>query len=738
MKKVLLFIVMLIGANMIFAQTATLRVGDVDLTGVAVGGDVIIPLYVDEIDDGTIFTMQYFIGFDHAVLTWKGSFANPLTGIQNFHPNFPYGTPNGAWLFNDNGTELVSLWDDASMFHTMPSPDQVFYEMIFTYNGGLTPGVPSPLVWGTSGKDVGGKYVKGTTEMYDQNFSQYALTLIDGSVCIGCGGPTAKVWNGTVESYPGAGFGDWLTPANWTPAGAPIATDDVIIPATTYDPRIDWQGISYCNALTIEAGATLTLGSYGFLTTNGDLTNNGTLLILSEIKDGGFGFPPPPDFTATGSIINMGAVLGTGTFQYDRVVDCTGTVGGSTSNAGWHYVSAPWDGFTTDGAPDYFVNAWDQGAGMWMHYAMDPYTNPCEAWPTTPLMIADAWSINMDLDYPNPECPGSPAGTGDVIEFIGTGAASMHPVPYTQPLGYGTGMFQDFALVGNPFPASLDFGQLVFGANTMQFAAVWAGCFEDYLEWTPAVPDIPAVGVGQGFFVQTTAPGGSVEFTAAARAHGYNVYKSEIDNLLTLTASGNDKSDKLHVRFMEDMTAGIDMNGDGPKLISTSEGLPQIYTKVGAENLAINALPSTTSVPMGFVANGTGTYTIEAIETSEFENVVLEDLSNGVQTDLLAGSYTFDYTTSNTEHGFVIHFTPLGTNELAANSINIWAANQTIYVQAPATKGDIAVYNMMGQVVVKTAIVPGLNEIPMNTSNTYYIVKVLGSDVTETGKVFIK
>jgi hypothetical protein len=270
----------------------------------------------------------------------------------------------------------------------------------------------------------------------------------------------------------------------------------------------------------------------------------------------------------------------------------------------------------------------------------------------------------------------------------------------------------------------------------MEYAAVWFGCLENYFYYTPAVPDITAVGVGQGFFAQTTAAGGSVDFTAASRTHGYNVYKSEIDNLLTLVATGNEKSDKLHVRFMEDMTAGIDMNGDGPKLISTSEGLPQIYTKAGSENLAINVLPATTSVPMGFIANGAGSYTIEAIETSEFENVVLEDLSNGVQTDLLAGSYTFDYTSG--EHGFVIHFTPLGTNELAANSINIWAANQTIYVQAPATKGDIAVYNMMGQVVAKTAIVPGLNEIPMNTSNTYYIVKVLGSDVTETGKVFIK
>jgi hypothetical protein len=241
-----------------------------------------------------------------------------------------------------------------------------------------------------------------------------------------------------------------------------------------------------------------------------------------------------------------------------------------------------------------------------------------------------------------------------------------------------------------------------------------------------------------GFFVETTGAG-TIDMEHADRAHNAGwFWKDEVANLLTLQASGNDRSDVLHVRFADNVTAGFDNNGDMHKLFAETEGLPQIYTLAGTEKLAINARPATSSVPMGFVANGNGTYTISAIETSEFANVVLEDKIANVQINLLVEDYSFEYNTSDDANRFIIHFTPLGTPEHMANSISIWSSNQTIYVQAPAISGDIVVYNMMGQEVVRTAVVEGLNEIQMGDVNTYYVVKVLGSEITETGKVFIK
>lgn len=291
-------------------------------------------------------------------------------------------------------------------------------------------------------------------------------------------------------------------------------------------------------------------------------------------------------------------------------------------------------------------------------------------------------------------------------------------------------------MYGNPYPSAID-----------PSTVAWAGFTAGVAMYSPIVDNYVYSTLGngwaagniaptQGFFVQSM---GAPIFAVnnGNRVHDLNVvWKSDVSNLLTIEATGNDRSDKLYVRIdMEGALPGFDNVGDFSKLFA--EGLPQIYTVADGKKLAVNALPSTPTVPMEFTAGTSGIYTIAAIETSEFENVVLEDLVSGVKTDLLAESYSFEYTTG-AEHGFIIHFTPLGTPELNAQSINIWAANHSIYVQAPATTGDIVVYNMMGQEVVRTDIATGLNVIPMNDVNTYYIVKVIGQDVTETGKVFIK
>ncbi len=174
MRKLLLSIGLFICSMVLFGQpTATLRIGSVDVSGYVPGDKVYIPIYVDDISaPGEIFTMQMFIAFDHSVLQWDGTFGNPLTGVQNFHPNFPYGTVNGSWLFNDNGVEMACLWDDPVQPHIMP-PGGMFFEYIFTYLGGTT-----NLTWSTAKAFD----PKGPTEMYDGSFEAYTLTFIDGYV----------------------------------------------------------------------------------------------------------------------------------------------------------------------------------------------------------------------------------------------------------------------------------------------------------------------------------------------------------------------------------------------------------------------------------------------------------------------------------------------------------------------------------------------------------------------------
>jgi M6 family metalloprotease-like protein len=80
----------------------------------------------------------------------------------------------------------------------------------------------------------------------------------------------AGTWTGEVNS-------DWFTSANWCGSGVPAATTNVIIPSgTPYNPSIDGND-AYCNSITIENGATLSMsGSLQYiLNVSGDWTNNG-------------------------------------------------------------------------------------------------------------------------------------------------------------------------------------------------------------------------------------------------------------------------------------------------------------------------------------------------------------------------------------------------------------------------------------------------------------------------------
>ena len=718
MKKFILFFAMILGASVIFAQTATLRL-HMPTTPLP-GEDFFVEFWLDELtySPATMKSAQIFLEFDEAV----------LLPVSTGPPFFRYWYDLNQ-MFVDYSAQPANSYPNPGdlryVFFTTVAPgiDPQWYggvpiklwDIKFHYNGGdlniqfgTTPKLEpvSPFV-------AGGTMTKGETIVTAWDNSYYALTLI------GIGG-VANVWTGAIND-------EWNNPGNWSDMVVPGPTTNVEIPDVTKAPFPIISGVVATGALTIFPLAQLTIAPMAGLTTNGLFTNDGLFLIQS---DGLSGY--------AGTYIDMAGIAGVGVFEFDRDVLCSGTVGGSANPLGWHYLAAPFDGFTTDNMPDYFVNAWDQPTGMWIQYSMDPYLFPCTPWPTTPLNTMDAWSINFDLNYPDPLCPGLPPGTGNIVEFIG-GAVDVHTGAYNAPLGYGAGAYQEWNLVSNPYPSGLDVDLIAWGPNTVQAAAYYDGCAGNYVYW--------ATGMGSyvmaptlGFFVETVAAD-VFPVTNAERAHGADwFWKSEVTDLLTLEATGNDKSDVLHVRFADNVTAGFDLNGDAHKLFAENEGLAQIYTLAGEEMLAINAQPAAEMVPMGFTSVGSGTFTIEAIETSDFADVVLEDLFEETQTDLLAGSYTFNYTAGDDPNRFIIHFTPVGTPELEANSINIWSSEHNIYVNVPETaNGDIIVFNMMGQEMLRTDINPGcVNVIPMEKVNTYYVVKVLTSKNAVTGKVYIK
>lgn len=161
--------------------TATLAMEEVDISNIEVGEEIVVPIKLVNRSGGKILGFQFFIEYDHSIITWKGSTEDPLLGVLNFNAKIPY-SPD-LWLFNDNGTFLAVSYSDNPTSSGVDIPNgEIFFEYIFTYNGGLNKGEKLELVWGTKFEQEEGIVVKGATELYSELLDLYQLKLIEGSL----------------------------------------------------------------------------------------------------------------------------------------------------------------------------------------------------------------------------------------------------------------------------------------------------------------------------------------------------------------------------------------------------------------------------------------------------------------------------------------------------------------------------------------------------------------------------
>ncbi|MCD4789759.1 MAG: hypothetical protein K8R37_07130, partial [Bacteroidales bacterium] len=540
--------------------------------------------------------INFYIFYDTAVLTFvSASFPTPEF-------------PQAEWTISVGIGYIGFNWMGSDFLPEFPTIPAVMCEINFIYSGGGT-----PLTWDTTGI------------FYPPPFT---VTFIDGCVGYAC---LNNLWTGNIDN-------NWDNPSNWSKSSVPVA-EDVEIPdvGKAAFPVIYFPG-ALTGSLTIYPNASLTIAPGGDLTTNGLFTNDGLFLIQSD-ENG-----------LSGSFINNGGIAGNGIFEFDRNITNSTPV---TDPTAWHYISSPIDGFTTDSIPDYFVNIWDEIIGLWQNIQG---TVPCTpASPPIPLNSMEGWSIKLDQDY----ITNCGFGTGELIEMIGP-FTNMHTGPYNILFTYTSGTnFAGWNLLGNPYPCTIDPLAITWDPNLNQSLYFWDGNVNNYFTWAGGVgPNIPPT---QGFFVNAFGDGTFI-LTGEERIHDNENtwFKSDIENLLTLKASanGNDYYDLTHIRFLEEATSEFDKEWDAYKLFSGVPGVPQIYTSTTNDMLSINTQSVTPSVPLAFTAGQSGTYTIDAIETSDFSNVLLEDLFTGILIDLLISSYTFDYTAGDDPDRFIIHFTP--------------------------------------------------------------------------------
>jgi len=558
--------------------------------------------------------------------------------------------------------------------------------LLSTYGDYLTGTVTDVYDGGASGFNFTGKHAVRLYSVVSPNTtftpSEWAISSAQNIDMTPGSHHSTITWDGVPDS-------EWRSKNNWAQGFIPDAGHNVSIPNLGATPVITKNDNAYAFDLTIAGGA--------------------NLIIESLPNPGG-----------DGSLITYGTVSGIATVKRFLAADR------------YWYVTQPILSAT---------------ANVFLHTWMFTYNEPTSAWApfiedeTTPLNVMKGyavWTSSVNPWHGGWQPMGDTTTSYDGI--LNSGAIST-----TLTKG-GDG----WNFTGNPYVSAVDWEATGWTKTNLltNSYAVWSG--STYASYTQGGGStnggtryIPAA---QGFFVQVSAAG-TLGVTNAVRTHSTQSFWKNDENMmnrLSLTISNGNVNDETVIYFNQEATADLDYSYDATKLIA--EVSPQAYTVLADEKMAINTFNSIAQTPkviMGVNVPEAGDYTITASNIESFDAstpIYLEDVLTGQKINLREMStYAFSSEEGIAER-FAVHFAEYqGIGDNSTQEVNsIYSSDRNIYVDFTATRGEIAIYNILGQEICHAIASNGLNKISVPNGNTVYIVKVISDNNTVTKKVFVK
>jgi hypothetical protein len=618
--------------------------------------------------------------------------------------------PGAAVDFTNNYPYYLSVNGSSSVQLTGTLAAGGIYTVAYN-NTDFTPSLVSTLV-GTGGTteyliSIYGDYLTGTSiDTYDGTLSGFDYTgkhaVRHYNIVAPNMTPTASEWvtsaaqnidmtagsHRSTITWDGSSSSDWHTRANWATNFIPDAGHNVGVPSAGSIPRIGSGDNAYAHELNIT----------------------GSLIIQSVDIPGG-----------DGSLITYGTVTGNATVKRFLGADR------------FWYVTQP----TTSATANVFLHTWmftyNEAGSAWSPFIEDE---------TTPLSVMKGYAVwtssvnKFDQDLPP---LGDTTTSFDGVLNTGSLSAAL------------TSDGDGWNFVGNPYPSAVDWDAASGWTRTnltTNAYYVWTGTtYASYVVGGPGTNGgtqyIPA---GQGFFVNA-ADAGTLGVSNEVRTHSaQDFWKSDENrmNLLSLTVSNGSVNDETIIYFNEEATPDLDYTFDARKMMA--ESAPQVYTMMGTEKMSINTynnITKTTSVTLGINAPAEGEYSLTASNLESFDAstpIYLEDVVTGQKISLREMSaYTF-FTGEGASERFVVHFAEyqgIGDNP-HSDLHSIYAGNRSINVDFNELKGEIVIYDILGQEISRTSANNGLNIIPVPNGNAVYVVKVISDNNAVTKKVFVK
>ena len=579
-------------------------------------------------------------------------------------------------------------------------------------------------------------------------------------------------WLGTADT-------NWFNAANWSCGQVPDSTSTATIPTGMGNyPAL--SNALVVRHLTVAAGATLSTS--GTLRLKGDLTNNGTLstangnLICAGTAAQTLGGSSPLRFLSMAVDNGAGVALQT-PLGLRRVLRLTTGTLASNGNltlesdaTGTALVVNPTGGGVVTGtatAQRYVSPALNPGLG-YRHFA-SPVSGPTVAdlrGPGGPAPVVNPQYNtlgNTVTPFPsvftyNEQRLTAAAGTGTfdygwqspaaLTDALAAGRGyTVNLAPATLslsgtlrtgnlsvPLTRGTTANSGWQLLGNPYPAPLNWNNLARPAGmdnalyTFQSSGPYAGSYLSYVNNVgPAGAHL--VASGQAFFGRVSSGAPTLTFTNAARETAYSsptVSRSTAETrpLLELalqSTTANGLRDVLYVYQQAGASAAFDGEFDALKVILNGGPQPTLYQQAGSASLSIQGLPvglQSLALPLGVNAPTAGAFAFTPQRLENFPlttTLFLEDRQTGTWHNLRTGAYTAALAQGLSTARFVLHLNaqgPLATTGRAAPFAELQVypnpatAQNSVQVQVAGAATALAharleVLNSIGQVMYR-------------------------------------
>ncbi|WP_345122529.1 FG-GAP-like repeat-containing protein [Hymenobacter antarcticus] len=333
---------------------------------------------------------------------------------------------------------------------------------------------------------------------------------------------------------------------------------------------------------------------------------------------------------------------------------------------------------------------------------------------TTPLVVGQGYAVNIPASQ--------------LVDFVGSLTNGDQMRTLSRVNGNPDAGWQ---LVGNPYPAPLDYSLVALADRANLDAAIYvysstgqyAGQYRSYANGVGGNPVIP---LAQGFFARVSAgqTSGSLTFRNSQRlttpnATAFQRTTADPRPLVQLDLRGaTGPADAFYTYAQAGATPAFDNQFDAEKLANPS-GLNLGSTATSGQHLAIDGRPAfdaATVLPLNVGVPAAGTYSLTAADLHNLPaglDAYLIDAATGQTMNLrLQPGYSFTVTTAQAAATLVGRFSvqfragalATGTG-LTAAAVTLYPnpAHETFTVQVPAVTGATVVraelLNILGQVV---------------------------------------